>query len=130
MSTQTLTSRWWEAAVVVLAAHSVLVGFWASVNDRHDVVAAIIFGFLPAVLLVAGLALRNTFETPAGWMLFVGSLLAAATFWHVYNVVLAFVVILGGAGSGKIWTEHAKASAAGRNRVISAQESATTTSAG
>ncbi len=110
MTLQSWTSRWWEAAVVVLAANSVLVGVLFSASDH--VVEATTFGFVPAVLLVAGLALRNTWGDTAGWMLFLGSVLAGATVWIIYNVVLALVVIFGGVGSGKIGAEPAKASAA------------------
>ena len=110
MTMETWTSRWWEAAVVVLAAYSVLVGVLVFGSDH--VVEAITFGFVPAVLLVAGLALRKMWDNTAVWMLLVGSVLAGATVWHIYNVVLALVVIFGGVGSGKIGAEPAKASAA------------------
>lgn len=100
MNTQTWTSRWWEATVVLLAANSIFFGVIAANNDQPQ--WAILSGFVPAGLLLAGLALRNTWRTAATVIIVVASLAAAAWFWMIYPAVLAAFVIIGGIAKHKI----------------------------
>ena len=100
MTTETWTSRWWEATVVVLAANSVVFGVIALGGGYVGIPIA--FGFAPAALLIAGLALRNTWRAGATVMVVVGSIGAAGWWWMVYPVVLAAVVIIGGIATQKI----------------------------
>ena len=93
MNMQTWTSRWWEAPVVVLAANSVVLGVGAVGNGHPE--WAIATGLAPAALLIAGLALRNTWRAGAT-VVVAASLAAAAWWWMMYPVVLAAVVIVGG----------------------------------
>jgi hypothetical protein len=99
MTTETWTSRWWEATVVVLAANSVVFGVIA-VEGYVEIAIAV--GFAPAALLIAGLALRNTWRAGATVMVVVGSIAAAGWWWMVYPIVLAAVVIIGGLATHKI----------------------------
>lgn len=105
---ETWTSRWWEATVVVLAANSVFFGVIAvelfSERVGKDYTEwGIALGFVPAALLITGLALRNTWRAGATAMMIAGSLLAAGAFWWmIYPVVLAALVIIGGLSNAKI----------------------------
>ena len=110
MNMQTWTSRWWEATVVVLAANSVVFGVVAVGNGHPE--WAIATGFVPAALLIAGLALRNTWRTGATVIVVAASLAAAAWWWTMYPVVLAAVVIIGGLSNAKIGPRPAQTQAA------------------
>lgn len=59
-------------------------------------------GFVPGILLLGGLALRNSQRLGASDMLTVGSIGASLAFWVIYTVVLALIVVVGGFRSGKI----------------------------
>jgi hypothetical protein len=104
MTMQTWTSRWWEATIVILAANSVLFGLLFTASDHPR--WAIAIGFIPAALLLVGLALRNKWRAAATAMLIIGSLLAAVAFWVIYTVVLAVVIIIGGLSTRKIGPAH------------------------
>jgi hypothetical protein len=100
MTAETWTSRWWEATVIVLAANSVVFGVIALGGGYVEIPIA--FGFAPAALLIAGLALRNTWRAGATVMVVAGSIAAAGWWWMVYPIVLAAVVIIGGIATHKI----------------------------
>jgi len=100
MSMETWTNRWWEATVVVLVANSLVFGVIAVGNDHTQ--GAIATGFVPAALLIAGLALRNTWRAGATVMMVAASLAAATWFWMIYPIVLAAFVIIGGIAKHKI----------------------------
>jgi hypothetical protein len=100
MTAETWTSRWWEATVIVLAANSVVFGVIALGGGYVEIPIA--FGFAPAALLIAGLALRNTWRAGATVMVVAGSIAAAGWWWMVYPIVLAAVVIIGGTATHKI----------------------------
>lgn len=100
MYLQTLTSRWWEAAVVVLGVNSVVFGVLFTNNGYAGWATAV--GFVPAVLLITGLGTRRRWPLAATVMLVAGSLLAAVAWWVMYTVALAAVIILGGFSGGKL----------------------------
>lgn len=100
MDTRNWKSRWWETSVVLLAVNSVVFGFLAANSGYLG--WAIAIGFVPVALLIAGLALRNSWRAGATVMVVVGSIVAATWWWMVYPVVLAGVVIIGGIGTHKI----------------------------
>jgi len=103
METDEWTSRWWETSVVLLAVNSVVFGILA-INSDH-MAWAVATGFVPAVLLLLGLTLRNSQRVAATILLTVASVAAALHFWMVYPIILALVVIVGGFNSGKIGPE-------------------------
>jgi hypothetical protein len=100
MNTDIWTSRWWEIAVVALAANSVVFGVIAVSNDHTD--WAIATGFAPAALLVVSLVLRGRWRVGATAILIPASLAAASWFWMVYPAVLAGIIIVGGFSNGYI----------------------------
>lgn len=110
MNMETWTSRWWEATVVVLAANSVIFGVVGVGNGHLE--WAIATGFAPAVLLIASLALRNTWRTGATVTVVAASLAAAAWWWMMYPVALAAVVIVGGVSDAKIGPRRVQSLAA------------------
>jgi uncharacterized membrane protein YfcA len=110
MTVETWTSRWWEATVVVLAANSVVFGVIALGKGYLEIPIA--FGFAPAALLIAGLALRNTWRAGATVMVVAGGIAAAGWWWMVYPVVLAAVVIIGGIATHKIGPRPSQTQAA------------------
>ena len=73
---------------------------------------AIATNFVPAALLITGLALRNTWRPGATVMVVAASLAAAAWFWMIYPIVLAAIVIIVGIGQGKIGPRHPQTQAA------------------
>ncbi len=103
MAMEDWTSRWWETSVVLLAVNSVVFGILA-INSDH-MTWAVATGFVPAVLLLIGLALRNSQRVAATTLLMVASIAAALWFWMIYPIILALVVIVGGFTSGKIGSE-------------------------
>ncbi len=104
MNLQTWTGRWWEASVVVLAAFMAVTTIF--VIDGNPGWALILGS--AAVLLSAGLVLRSVWRMGATAMVIAGSLLAAIPFWGILNVILAFVIIIGGFRFGKIGPDPAK----------------------
>ena len=63
---------------------------------------AVAIGFVPGVLLIAGLAMRSSQRIGATIFLTVGSVLAAMAWWVIYTVVLAVVIVVGGFWASKI----------------------------
>ena len=106
MNLQRWTSRWWEASVVVLAAFMAVATIFAV--DSNNPGWAIFLG-AAAVLLIAGLALRSAWRIGATAMVIAGSLLAAIPFWGIFNVTLAFVIVIGGFAFDKIGPDPTKA---------------------
>jgi len=100
MNVQTWTNRWWEATVILYGVTQAVMGVVIVGNDHPD--WAIALGFLPAVLLLGGLALRASRRAVASTMIIVGSLIPAIAFWMIYPFVLGAIVIIGGLSSGKI----------------------------
>ncbi len=103
MTTEDWTSRWWETSVVLLAVNSIVFGILA-INSDH-MTWAVTTGFVPAVLLLLGLTLRNSQRVAATTLLTVASVAAALWFWMIYPIILALVVIVGGFTNGKIGPE-------------------------
>jgi hypothetical protein len=103
MATTDWTSRWWETSVVLLAVNSVVFGFLAINRDRPGWAIAM---FVPAALLMVGLAIRSSQRVAATILLTGASVAAAIWFWMIYPVVLALVVVVGGFSSGKIGTQR------------------------
>ena len=100
MNTQTWTNRWWEVAVILYAI--VQVGFGVVIVGNNHPGWAIVIGFVPAALLLGGLALRQRQRGVATALIVVGSLLPGIAFWMIYPFIVAAIVIGGGLGSGKI----------------------------
>ena len=100
MAIENWTSRWWETSVVLLALNSVVFGF--TFVNSEELGWAIAVGFVPAVLLLAGLGMRNSQRMGATIFLTVGSIAAATAWWVIYTVVLALVIVVSGFRSGKI----------------------------
>jgi len=71
MATKDWTSRWWETSVVLLAVNSVVFGILAINSD--NMTWAVATGFVPAVLLLLGLTLRNSQRVAATTLLAVAS---------------------------------------------------------
>jgi hypothetical protein len=97
------TGRWWEASVVLLTVNSMVFGFTFT-NSGH-LGWGIATGFAPAVLLLTGLALRNSHRRGATVLLTVASVGAGFAWWVIYTVVLALAVVVGGFRSGRIGHE-------------------------
>ena len=104
MAIQYWTDRWWETSVVLLAVNSVAFGFLFAASGNLGWGIAV--GFVPGILLVAGLGMKNSQRTGATIFLTVGSLAAAVAFWVIYTVVLALVIVVGGFRNGKIGPER------------------------
>ncbi len=102
MEQHTWTDRWWEAVVVVLAINSLVFAVLAGANDEVMVIWVIVTGILPAVLLLAGLAILGRRRGVGTAMIVVGSVLGAAWWWMIYPVALAAIVLVGGFASAKI----------------------------
>jgi hypothetical protein len=58
--------------------------------------------FVPAVLLLVGLAIRSSQRLTATILLTGASVAAAIWFWMIYPIVLALIVVVGGFRSRKI----------------------------
>ena len=109
MAIENWKSRWWETSVVLLVVNSVVFGFlWT--NSDHLAIG-IATGFVPALLLFAGLGMRNSRRIGATIILTVASVAAAFAFWAIYPVVLALIVVVGGFRSGKIGPERTQPAA-------------------
>ncbi len=100
MDTKNWTSRWWETSVVLLGVNSIVFGVGATANGYPEF--ALIVGWVPGVLLLAGLALKNRQRLVATIMLTLGAVGAAVAWWVIYTVVFALIVIVGGFLSRKI----------------------------
>jgi uncharacterized membrane protein YfcA len=100
------SGRWWEAATLLLAINSVVFGFLFASNEHLGWAVAV--GFVPGVLLLAGLGMRNSQRMGATILITVGSAAAAIAWWVVYTVVLALVIVMGGFWSGKIGPKRTK----------------------
>jgi hypothetical protein len=105
MATTDWTSRWWEISVVLLAVNSVVFGFLAINSDRPGWAIAM---FVPAVLLLMGLAIRSSQRLAATILLTGASVAAAIWFWMIYPIVLALIVVVGGFRSRKIGPKRTK----------------------
>jgi hypothetical protein len=105
MAVENWSSRWWETSVVLLAVNSVVFGFLAINSDRPGWAIAM---FVPAVLLLVGLAIRSSHRVAATILLTGASVAAAIWFWMIYPVVLALVVVVGGFSSGKLGPKRTK----------------------
>ncbi len=106
MATTNWTSRWWEISVVLLGVNSVVFGFTGANSGSLEWGIAV--GFVPAVLLLAGLGMRNSQRMGATIFLTAGSIAAATAWWVIYTVVLALVIVVGGFWSGKIGPKRTK----------------------
>ena len=104
------TSRWWDTSVVLLAVNSVVFGFLAINSDRPEWAITM---FVPAVLLLVGLAIRSSQRVAATILLTGASAAAAIWFWMIYPIVLALVILVGGFRSGKIGLERTQPAVAG-----------------
>jgi hypothetical protein len=100
------TSRWWETSVVLLGVNSIVFGFLfinsGTLENNANLGWGIAVGFVPGILLFAGLALRKRQRIGATVMLTLGSIGASFAFWVIYTIVLALVIVVGGFWSGKI----------------------------
>jgi uncharacterized membrane protein YfcA len=110
MDTKNWKSRWWETSVVLLAVNSVVFGFLGVSHDHLGWGIAI--GFVPGVLLIAGLAMRSSQRIGATIFLTVGSVTAASAWWVIYTVVLAVVIVVGGFWTNKIGPKRTNPKAA------------------
>ena len=100
MAVENWSGRWWETSVVLLAVNSVVFGF--AFANSGNLEWGIAVGFVPAILLLAGLGMKNSQRMGATIFLTVGSIAAAVAWWVIYTVVLALVIVVGGFWSGKI----------------------------
>jgi hypothetical protein len=110
MATENWTNRWWETSVVLLAVNSVVFGFLFANNDHLGWGIAV--GFVPGVLLIAGLAMRSRQRIGATIFLTVGSVAAAVAWWVIYTVVLAVAIVVGGFWTSKIGPKRTNPKAA------------------
>ena len=104
MAVENWMGRWWETSVVLLAVNSVVFGV-LFINSGH-LGWGIAVGFVPGVLLFAGLAMRNSQRLVATILLTVGAVASAFAYWVIYTVVLALVIVVGGFWNGKIGPER------------------------
>jgi hypothetical protein len=104
MDQQAGSGRWWEVVTLILAINSVVFGF---LFGSH-IFWAIFIGWLPGVLLLVGLRIRNDHRGAATVLITVSSIAAAVAFWMIYPVVLALVVIVGGFSTGKLGPRQAE----------------------
>ena len=98
------SGRWWEAVTLILAINSIVFGFLFGT----EIFWAIFIGWLPGVLLLVGLRIRNDHQGAATALITVSSIAAAAAFWMIYPVVLALVVIVGGFSTGMLGPHQAE----------------------
>ena len=98
------SGRWWEAVTLLLAINSVVFGF---LFGSH-IFWAIFIGWMPGVLLLVGLRIRNDHRGAATALITVSSIAAATAFWMMYPVVLALVAIIGGFSTGKLGPRRAE----------------------
>ncbi len=98
------SGRWWEAVTTILAINSVVFGFLFG----SQIFWAIFIGWLPGVLLLVGLRIRNDHRGAATVLITVSSIAAAVAFWMIYPVVLALVVIVGGFSTGMLGPRQAE----------------------
>lgn len=100
MAMDNWTSRWWETSVVLLGVNSVVFGFLFA--NSENLGWGIAVGFVPSILLLAGLGMRNSQRMGATIFLTVGSIAASVAWWVIYTIVLALVIVVGGFWRGKI----------------------------
>jgi len=62
----------------------------------------IVIGFVPAAMILGGLALRQRQRGVATALIVAGSLIPGIAFWMIYPFVVAAIVIGGWLGTGKI----------------------------
>ena len=98
------SGRWWEVVTTILAINSVVFGFMFG----SYIFWAIFIGWLPGVLLLVGLRIRNDHRGAATVLITVSSIAAAVAFWMIYPVVLALVVIVGGFSTGMLGPRQAE----------------------
>ena len=91
---------WWEVVTLLLAVNSVVFGFLF--RDSGNLGWAIAIGFVPGVVLLLGLGLRENNRTLATVLITGASIASAVAFWMIYPVVLALMVIVGGFTTGKL----------------------------
>ena len=106
MAFKNWSGRWWETSVVLLGVNGVVFGFLGANSGNLD--WGITVGFVPGVLLLSGLGMRNSQRIGATIFLTVGSIAAATAWWVIYTVVLALVIVVGGFRSGKIGPKRTK----------------------
>jgi len=104
MDQQAVSGRRWEAVTLILAINSVVFGFLFG----SQIFWAIFIGWLPGVLLLVGLRIRNDHRGTATALITVSSIAAAVAFWMIYPVVLALVVIVGGFSTGMLGPRQAQ----------------------
>jgi len=104
MNQQATKRGWWELVTLLFAINSLLVGVLIGSQFNW----AIPFGYLPGVLLLAGLRIRSDHRAVATGLIVVASVAAAFAYWMVYPVVLAAVVIVGGISTGMIGPDRAQ----------------------
>ena len=104
MDQQAQGARWWEAVTVLLAINSLVFGFLFG----SRILWAVSIGWLPGVLLLVGLRIRNDHRSTATALITVSSIAAAVAFWMIYPVVLALVVVIGGFSTGMIGPRQAQ----------------------
>lgn len=93
-----ILALWWEIITLTLVANSVVFGFLALETWPAF---ALVAGFLPGVLLGIAVAVRSRSPVLSGLLATIGAVLASFSWWTIYPVVLAGVVVLGGIASGK-----------------------------
>jgi uncharacterized membrane protein YfcA len=86
--------------VVLLALNSIVFGFLFA--NSENLGWGIAVGFVPSILLLAGLGMRNSQRMGATIFLTVGSVAASVAWWVIYTIILALVIVVGGFWSGKI----------------------------
>ena len=104
MDQQAQGARWWEAVTVLLAINSLVFGFLFG----SQILWAGAIGWLPGVLLLVGLRIRNDHRSTATALITVSSIAAAVAFWRIDPVVLALVVVIGGFSTGMIGPRQAQ----------------------
>ena len=100
MALENWTSRWWETSVMLLGLNSIAFGILGTVNVYSEFAWRV--GFVPGVLLLTGLAMKNKQRLVATIMLTLGAVAAAFAYWVIYTIVLALIVVIGGFKAGKI----------------------------
>lgn len=106
MALRNWASRWWETTVVLLAVNSVVFGFMFINNGYLG--WGVASGFVPGILLFAGLGLRRSQPAGATVLIIIGSVTAATAWWAIYTIVLALVIVVGGFRSGRIGPRRSK----------------------
>ena len=106
MDMKNWTSRWWETSVVLLGVNSIVFGILGTAAGYPE--WGIGVGFMPGVLLLTGLAMKNRQRLVATIMLALGAVAAAFAYWVIYTIVFALIVVIGGFWSGKIGPERSQ----------------------